>query len=63
MDDRYSKAALALNQCRVKTRILKKADDVYSLTNDPNAMLFITTTFSTKYYQIIKLAHCKMNLQ
>lgn len=59
MDDRYAKAALALNQCRVKTRILKKADDVYSLTNDPNAMLFITTTFSTKYYQIIKF--CNIN--
>lgn len=58
-DDRDAKAALALNQCRVKTRILKKADDVYSLTNDPNAILFITATLSTKYYQIIKF--CNIN--
>ncbi len=58
-DDKEASAALALNQNRIKTRMLTKSDDVYNLKHDPNAMLFITASLSQEYYKIIE--YCNNN--
>lgn len=58
-DNKEASAALALNQNRIKTRMLTKSDDVYTLKHDPNAMLFIAASLSQKYYEIIE--YCNNN--
>lgn len=58
-DNKEASAALALNQNRIKTKMLTKSDDVYTLKNDPNAMLFIAASLSQEYYEIIE--YCNNN--
>ena len=58
-EDKEASAAMALNQSRIKTKMLTKIDDVYTLKNDPNAMLFITSTLYPEHCEIIE--YCNNN--
>ncbi len=58
-DSKEVAAALALNQNRIKTKMLTKSADVITLKNDPEAVLFIASSLNDEYYKIIE--YCNSN--